>query len=63
MAPARRRRRAPAGLSALDWAAALAVVLIWALNFIVGKIGVMQLPPLLLMALRFALVAALLAPF
>ena len=47
----------------LDWAAAMAVVLIWAVNFIVGKIGVMQLPPLLLMSLRFALVAALLAPF
>ena len=47
----------------IDWAAALAVVLIWAVNFIVGKIGVMQLPPLLLMSLQFALVAALLAPF
>ena len=47
----------------LDWTAALAVVLIWAVNFIVGKIGVAQLPPLLLMSLRFALVAALLAPF
>ena len=51
------------GLSALDWTAAWAVVLIWALNFIIGKVGVMQLPPLLLMALRFALVAGLLSPF
>ena len=47
----------------LDWTAALAVVLIWAVNFIVGKIGVMQVPPLLLMSMRFALVALLLAPF
>ncbi|MFO1113887.1 MAG: EamA family transporter [Rhodospirillales bacterium] len=51
------------GLSILDWTAAWAVVLIWALNFIVGKLGVMQMPPLLLMALRFAVVAALLIPF
>jgi O-acetylserine/cysteine efflux transporter len=51
------------GLSARDTAAALAVVLVWAFNFIVGKVGVMQLPPLLLMSMRFALVAALLTPF
>ncbi|MFO1119420.1 MAG: EamA family transporter [Rhodospirillales bacterium] len=51
------------GLTALDWTAAWAVVLIWTLNFIVGKLGVMQMPPLLLMALRFALVATLLIPF
>ena len=47
----------------LDGAAALAVIVIWGLNFVVGKIGVAQIPPLLLMAVRFALVAALLAPF
>lgn len=51
------------GLTARDWAAALAVVLIWAVNFIVGKTGVMQLPALLMMGMRFALVALLLAPF
>jgi O-acetylserine/cysteine efflux transporter len=51
------------GLSPSDWAAALTVVLVWALNFIVGKVGVTQLPPLLLMTLRFALVALLLIPF
>ena len=55
--------KAPRRLSRLDHGAALCVVLIWALNFIVGKIGVTQLPPLLLMGLRFALVAVLLAPF
>jgi len=60
---ARRHGRRRHGLSALDWTAAWAVVLIWAMNFIVGKLGVMQMPPLLLMALRFAVVAALLIPF
>jgi O-acetylserine/cysteine efflux transporter len=49
-------------LSAVDLGAALVVIVLWAFNFIVGKIGVMQLPPLLLMSLRFALVAVLLAP-
>ena len=53
----------PRGLTAGDTVAALAVVLVWAFNFIVGKVGVTQLPPLLLMAMRFALVAALLTPF
>jgi O-acetylserine/cysteine efflux transporter len=57
------RPAAARGLSALDAGAALAVVLIWAFNFIVGKVAVMQVPPLLLMGIRFALVAALLAPF
>lgn len=47
----------------LDIAAAFAVILIWALNFVVGKVGVTQLPPIFLIALRFALVAALLFPF
>lgn len=46
-----------------DWLASVAVILIWAFNFIVGKVGVQELPPLLLMGLRFALVALLLAPF
>ncbi len=47
----------------LDWAAALAVIFIWALNFVVAKVGVSEIPPLFLLALRFALVAVLLAPF
>lgn len=47
----------------MDLAAALAVVVIWAFNFIAGKIGVAVWPPLFMMALRFALVALLLAPF
>jgi O-acetylserine/cysteine efflux transporter len=36
---------------------------LWAFNFIAGKVGVGELPPLLLIGLRFALVAVLLAPF
>ena len=47
----------------IDVAAAVVVILVWAFNFVVGKVGVGQLPPLLMMALRFTLVAALLAPF
>ncbi len=47
----------------LDFAAALAVILIWAMNFIVGKVAVGQIPPNLLLAVRFALVAVLLLPF
>jgi O-acetylserine/cysteine efflux transporter len=39
------------------------VIVVWAFNFIAGKVGVTQLPPLFLIALRFALVALLLAPF
>jgi O-acetylserine/cysteine efflux transporter len=47
----------------IDFAAALAVILIWAMNFIVGKVAVGQFPPNLLLALRFALVGVLLSPF
>ncbi|MCE8022259.1 EamA family transporter [Halomonas sp. MCCC 1A11036] len=41
----------------------LVIVAIWALNIIVIKLGVTELPPLLLTTLRFILVAALLVPF
>lgn len=41
----------------------LTVIVIWALNIIVIKVGVADMPPLLLMMLRFSLVAALLVPF
>ncbi|PMR73281.1 DMT family transporter [Billgrantia endophytica] len=41
----------------------LLIVAIWALNIIVIKLGVEELPPLLLTTLRFILVAALLVPF
>lgn len=35
----------------------------WGFNFVVIKIGLPELPPLLMLALRFALVAVLLVPF
>lgn len=35
----------------------------WGLNFVVIKIGLPELPPLLMLALRFSLAAALLVPF
>ena len=41
----------------------LFVIAIWALNIIVIKVGVAELPPLLLTTLRFTLVAVLLVPF
>ncbi len=50
-------------MSAGDYAGALLVVLIWAFNFIAAKIGLNQLSPLLMLGLRFSLVALLLAPF
>lgn len=50
-------------MKALDWAAAFTVIGLWGFNFVVAKVGVGELPPLLLLSLRFALVAVLLAPF
>jgi O-acetylserine/cysteine efflux transporter len=41
----------------------LGVMLAWGINFAVAKIGLQQLPPMLFMACRFALVALLLLPF
>jgi O-acetylserine/cysteine efflux transporter len=39
------------------------VVVIWGVNFVVVKLGVQELPPLLLTGIRFACVAAVAAPF
>lgn len=50
-------------LPAIDLAAALAVVLIWGLNFVAGKLAVTEMPPFLVTTLRFVGVALLLAPF
>ncbi|MDP6785493.1 MAG: EamA family transporter [Rhodospirillales bacterium] len=47
----------------LDAAAAAAVIVIWGSNFVIAKIGLAQFPPLLMMALRFAVAAVVLAPF
>ncbi|GAB4070998.1 EamA family transporter [Ancylobacter sonchi] len=42
---------------------ALTVVCLWALNMIVIKLGVAEIPPMLMTALRFIMVSALLVPF
>jgi O-acetylserine/cysteine efflux transporter len=39
------------------------VVLVWGLNFPIGKFGTREIPPLLLVAIRFALTAAVIVPF
>lgn len=39
------------------------VMIVWALNFPVAKVGLAQLPPMFLITLRFLLVAVLLLPF
>lgn len=44
-------------MSQKDWGLALLVVLAWGVNFVVIRWGLNQLPPLLLGALRFSLVA------
>jgi O-acetylserine/cysteine efflux transporter len=50
-------------MSPADWAAALAVSLLWGGNVIAVKVAVETLPPFLLMGIRFTIVALLLAPF
>ena len=40
-----------------DWLRAICVIFIWGINFVVIKIGVTDLPPFLLAALRFTLIA------
>ncbi|MEQ8440338.1 MAG: EamA family transporter [Alphaproteobacteria bacterium] len=50
-------------MKAIDFAIALFVIAIWGVNFVVVKIGLLEMPPFLLMALRFALVAVILVPF
>jgi O-acetylserine/cysteine efflux transporter len=47
----------------LHLAAFVGIMAIWGLNFAVAKVGLEQLPPILLMTLRFGLVAAVLGPF
>ena len=47
----------------LDTFWGVAVVVIWGLNFVAGKVGLAQIPPLLLMTLRFSVVVMLLFPF
>ena len=49
-------------MSFRDIAAALLVVWVWGVNFVVIKWGVHDLPPLLLGGLRFVLAALVLLP-
>jgi O-acetylserine/cysteine efflux transporter len=46
-----------------DLALVLIVMAIWGLNFIFAKWGVAQFPPIFMMGLRWAIVAAILLPF
>lgn len=46
-----------------DIAIATFVMLVWGVNFAVAKVGLAEFPPLLMMTLRFGLVALLLVPF
>lgn len=50
-------------MSLPDWLRFAAVMLIWGFNFPISKIGITELPPILMMALRFSLVALLLCPW
>lgn len=47
----------------IDLVAAIAVNLAWGLNFTIAKLGVAELPPMLLIAMRYGLTAALLIPW
>jgi O-acetylserine/cysteine efflux transporter len=50
-------------LTARDTLFAFLAVLGWGINFVVMKVGVHEIPPLLLLGLRFALVAVIVVPF
>jgi O-acetylserine/cysteine efflux transporter len=50
-------------MSPRDSAIAVAITATWGLNFVIGKWALAELPPILTMTLRFALVAVLLLPF
>ncbi|WP_096703538.1 EamA family transporter [Magnetospirillum sp. 15-1] len=53
----------PDRLSPVEWASATLVVTIWGLNFVAAKTALATLPPFLLMSIRFACTALVLAPF
>lgn len=64
--PGPSRVAAPAlqrGLGWRDSALAVLVMLIWGYNFVVAKTGLVELPPIFMMGLRFTLSAILLLPF
>jgi O-acetylserine/cysteine efflux transporter len=47
----------------VDLLLAVAVMLIWGINFVAAKMGLAELPAILLMSIRFAAVAVILLPF
>ncbi|MFQ5774228.1 MAG: DMT family transporter [Kiloniellaceae bacterium] len=54
---------APLAIRPLHVALFVLIAAVWGANFAVAKIGLEQLPPILMMALRWGLVGVLLAPF
>ncbi len=50
-------------MTPLDTGLAVLVMAVWGFNFVAAKWGLAELPPILLMALRFGLTAVLLLPF
>jgi O-acetylserine/cysteine efflux transporter len=50
-------------MKSVDLLLAVAVMLIWGVNFVAAKMGLAELPAILLMSIRFATVAVLLLPF
>ena len=44
-------------MSKRDWMLTLLIIVIWGLNFTVVKIGLASMPPMLLAAVRYVLVA------
>jgi O-acetylserine/cysteine efflux transporter len=56
-------RAAPTPLNGWHVLAGIGVMAVWGINFPVAKIAVAQVPPVFLVALRYAIVAALLLPF
>lgn len=45
-----------------DYGAAAAVILLWAMNFVVGKVGLGQFPPLFFVTMRLGIAALVLSP-
>lgn len=56
-------RPAETPISPLHLLLVLGIMILWGLNFAVAKIGLLQIPPIFLVACRFLLVAVLLLPF
>ena len=50
-------------MKSTDVALVLGVMMLWGLNFVIGKWAVAELPPIFAIAMRFSLVAVLLLPF